>query len=200
MKPSPRRRSDQHIASAKAPKPDFRAPCAGGKSARSRAKKMCLVAALVLCATACTIERFPHLYPANAAASTTGVLTAGLVGHGSLHGTMEITMPDGEELQGEYSIVAGGSVSVGNAFGAANSLGGPSSASATSFGLAMGGSGKGQASLFGNHGTFIFRTLGACFRRNIRWQVSPCGSGSPRRCPACRRFRRPPSAARSERG
>jgi hypothetical protein len=66
---------------------------------------------------------------------------------------MEMTLPDGEALQGEYSVVAGDSLSVGNAFGTAYGLGDASSVSATSMCLKMAGSGAGQASLFGNRGT-----------------------------------------------
>jgi len=105
----------------------------------------------LLSATACTVVRSPHLYPSDEIASKTGVLEAQMVGHGNLHGTLELTMPDGELLQGEYSIVAGGAVGVGNAYA--------SSGSASGFGtfssIAMAGSGNGMASLYGNRGTSL---------------------------------------------
>ena len=66
---------------------------------------------------------------------------------------MEMSLPDGEALQGEYSIVAGGAVSFGSASGTAYGRGGFSSISGTSTGFMMAGSGQGQASAFGNRGT-----------------------------------------------
>lgn len=68
---------------------------------------------------------------------------------------MDIAMPDGEALQGEYSIVAGGSVNFGSVFGTVYGRGGLSSVSGTSTGFAMAGSGEGHASLFGNRGTSV---------------------------------------------
>ncbi len=114
-----------------------------------------LMMALSLGIAGCTIERSPHFYPANDAASKTGTLQGHLVGHGQLHGTAEVVMPDGESLQGEYSIVAGGSVSFGNIFGTIYGRGGPLIGTGTSSGITMAGSGEGQASLFGNRGTSL---------------------------------------------
>jgi hypothetical protein len=114
-----------------------------------------LVIAISFGAIGCTIERSPHLYPANAAASTTGVLEGHFVGHGNLHGTAEIAMPDGEILQGEYSIVSGGSANFGSIFGTVYGRGGATTASATSVGLSMDASGQGEATLFGKNGTSI---------------------------------------------
>jgi hypothetical protein len=58
---------------------------------------------------ACTVERTTHLYPTNDAATQTGVLEGHFVGHGNLHGIADLSMPDGEILKGEYSIVPYGS-------------------------------------------------------------------------------------------
>jgi hypothetical protein len=101
-----------------------------------------LAAAALLGMAGCTIDRSPHLYPANDAASATGVLEAHFVGHGTLHGTAEMTMPDGEFLQGEYSIVSGGSVSFGSIFGTVYGRGGAVSGSGTSGGFSMDASGQ----------------------------------------------------------
>ena len=75
---------------------------------------------MFLTTTGCTIEREPHLYPINETASPTGVLEAKMLGHGQLHGTLEITTPGGELLRGEYSIVS----SFGNIFATAYGGGG----------------------------------------------------------------------------
>jgi hypothetical protein len=66
-----------------------------------------------------------------------------------------MTMPDGEFLQGEYSIVSGGSVSFGSIFGTVYGRGGSVSGSGTSSGFTMAGSGQGAASLYGNRGTSV---------------------------------------------
>jgi hypothetical protein len=84
------------------------------------------------------------------------------VDYGHLYGTAELTMPDGELLQGEYSIVAAGSISAssisasktaGVALGRAGCcwllVGG------TGGDAAMAGRGQGQALLYGNHGTSV---------------------------------------------
>ena len=128
-----------------------------GSPARNFARiRVALVAtASALGIASCTIERSPHLYPANDAASGTGVLEAHFVGHGTLHGTAEMTMPDGEFLQGEYSIVSGGSVSFGSIFGTVYGRGGSVSGSGTSGGFSMEASGQGAASLYGNRRTSV---------------------------------------------
>jgi hypothetical protein len=117
--------------------------------------RRCLPIGLLVGISGCTIERTPHLYPANAAASATGVLEAQFVGHGNLHGTAQLTMPDGEALQGEYSIVSGGSVSFGSIFSTVYGRGGSLSGTGISGGLAMDASGQGQASFYGTRGTSI---------------------------------------------
>jgi hypothetical protein len=58
------------------------------------------------------IERTTHFYPSNDYAASGGSLTGRILGHGNLHGIAEVTMPDGEFLEGEYSIVAGGSAGI----------------------------------------------------------------------------------------
>ena len=68
---------------------------------------------------------------------------------------LEITMPDGELLQGEYSIVFGGSVGFGSIFASAYGAGGASSATGFGTNVAISGSGQGSAILAGNRGTSI---------------------------------------------
>jgi hypothetical protein len=120
-------------------------------------KKLVVAAVLTTClgASGCTVVREPHLYPDNALAAKTGVLQGRFVGHGNLHGTMEVTMPDGELLQGEYSVVAGGAVTVGNTFASVSGGRGSLTGTGTGVGLAMAAGGQGQASLYGNRGTIV---------------------------------------------
>jgi hypothetical protein len=111
--------------------------------------------AAILGVAGCAIEREPHLYPINDVASPNGVLEAKMLGHGQLHGTLEITTPDGEHLQGEYSIVSGGSVGFGNIFATAYGAGGSASANGITTSVVMSGSGQGSAVLAGDRGTSI---------------------------------------------
>jgi hypothetical protein len=97
-------------------------------------------------AAGCMVERTPHLYPANDVASKTGVLQGLFVGHGTGHGTADITMADGEILRGEYTIVADGAVSFGSVFSTVYGSGSSSS-------IAMAGKGTGEAALAGDRGT-----------------------------------------------
>jgi hypothetical protein len=78
-------------------------------------KRLLLLATILVSGSACgviPIERTTHFYPSNDIASSSGTLTGRILGHGNLHGIAEVTMPDGEFLEGEYSIVAGGASGV----------------------------------------------------------------------------------------
>lgn len=118
-----------------------------------RLLKFSLLFAAPLWLAACTIERTPHLYPRNEVAASGGVVSGQFVGHGNLHGTAKFNMPDGEVLNGEYSIVADGEMHSGNGFASVYGASGPSSLTGSSFGYSMSGRGNGEASLFGNRGT-----------------------------------------------
>jgi hypothetical protein len=108
----------------------------------------------------CTVTRPIHLYPINPLPSDTLVLPGVIVGHGRGHGTAKITMPDGEILLGEYSIVLGGE-SMG--FGAIldsvyppndrKSAGGAYASVKMESGSIYSAPGKGSASLVGARGT-----------------------------------------------
>jgi hypothetical protein len=117
--------------------------------------KMRLIAGalMVLALSSCTIEREVHFYPVDLKGADSVVLTGRIVGHGQLHGIAEITMPDGEFLQGDYSIVAGGSMSFGSIFGSVYAPGGSASVSGTATNTSISGEGQGQAFLMGNRGT-----------------------------------------------
>jgi len=108
-----------------------------------------------LLTAACTISRDVNLYPTNEQATSDAgaVLHGKLVGHGQLRGTVEITMPDGELLQGEYSIVANGSMSFGSVFNTVYGSRGATTGSATSTNFSVAGQGQGVAALVGARGT-----------------------------------------------
>ena len=108
--------------------------------------------ALAAVLAACTVTRDVSLFPANGASGTT-VLHGQIVGHGEGHGIAQFTMPDGELLQGEYSIVFGGSIGFGAIFGSVYGPRGSASGSATTTNVSMQGEGQGSASLIGNRGT-----------------------------------------------
>jgi hypothetical protein len=108
----------------------------------------------------CTVTRSIHLYPINPIPSETPVLPGVIVGHGQGHGTAKITMPDGEILLGEYSIVFGDSMGFGAILDSVypSSDGKPAGGAYASVKVESGGSiysapGKGSASLVGPHGT-----------------------------------------------
>lgn len=106
-----------------------------------------------------TIARCESLYgstrrkPLTGTTAGTTVLHGDLVGHGQGHGTLKITMPDNELLQGEYSIVFGGSIGFGSVFGTVYGPRGAISGSSTSTSVSMEGEGQGSAALVGNNGT-----------------------------------------------
>lgn len=100
------------------------------------------------------IGRTPHLYPTNAAASQTGVLEAHMLGHGNLHGILDLSLPSGEPLIGEYSIVSDGSVGFGSVFSTVyGSSHGTAIGTGSAFSFPAGG--QGAASLYGTNGTTL---------------------------------------------
>jgi hypothetical protein len=108
-----------------------------------------LFAALLLL-SACSVERTPHLFPTNNAADMTGILEGHMAG--KLQGTMDVSMPDGEQVAGNYSIVPEGSVSIG--FGSIlTTVYGSHGAATRAFAFPAGG--QGVAALFGPRGTTL---------------------------------------------
>jgi len=110
---------------------------------------------LMFTAVGCTVTRPSHLYPNNETASGAKVLEGLFVGHGQGHGTAKVTMPDGEVLHGEYSIVFDGAVGFGSIFGTVYGSGGATSVSGTSSNITVAGKGQGSASLAGNQGASL---------------------------------------------
>jgi hypothetical protein len=94
-----------------------------------------------------------HLYPANADASATGVLEAHYKAYGTGHGEMEIPMPDGEVLKGEYSLVRQGAIGFGSILAAVSGPGGSAYGYGTATSYVIEGGSPGMASVFGTKGT-----------------------------------------------
>jgi hypothetical protein len=97
--------------------------------------------------------RSARLYPANDLARAGGVLSAQFIDSGTGHGPIEMTMPDGEVLKGEYSVVRGAAVQFGSIFESVYGPGGIATGTGTTSNYAMPGSSTGAASAFGNKGT-----------------------------------------------
>jgi hypothetical protein len=121
-----------------------------------RAVQITIVVALATnlfgCATA--QHGVAQFYPANQAAAALGVLNGEYVTNGRGNGSINITMPDGEILTGQYSIVQQGAVGFGSIYASVNNnFGG----SASGFGLSRASvletGSAGAASLFGNKRT-----------------------------------------------
>lgn len=110
---------------------------------------VCLAAGVALAGCA----RSARLYPANEAAIAGGVLKANFMAYGTGHGEIEITLPDGEEARGEYSIVRGGAIGFGSVYGSVYGPNGVASYSGNSTSMVMPGGSQGMASLFGSRGT-----------------------------------------------
>ena len=117
------------------------------------ATRTALTVVALFALSSCVIKRPLHLYPTGDKISDPVVLDGLFVGHGQGRGTARIDMPDGEVLQGEYSIVFGGAVGFGSIIGSVYGPNGSASASGTSANVSIAGKGEGEASLVGNRGT-----------------------------------------------
>jgi hypothetical protein len=108
------------------------------------ASKLVTAASAVLLLAGCTVtvERDTHFYPNNSVAEAGGVLSGHWVGHGHLHGVADVTMPNGEVLNGDYSIIPFG--------GASAVVGGPLGLVS---GESMSAGGSGEANMRGPNGT-----------------------------------------------
>jgi hypothetical protein len=101
-----------------------------------------------------------HLYPENDAATQIGVVTGKFVAHGTGHVNITAQMPDGENMQGEASILRGGEMG----FGISNASVYGSRAYANASGISIASeipeASGGQAALYGDRGTTIFCDFG----------------------------------------
>jgi len=110
-----------------------------------------LAAALL---TACAVQpQTAGLYPANDAAAASGVARAVFTPNGTGHGAIALTMPDGEVIQGEYSIVRGGVVGFGTIYGSVYGATSTASYSGGTTSYSMPGASQGVASGVGERAT-----------------------------------------------
>lgn len=125
------------------------------KSAKriTAAGRSALIVVLLFTLSSCVVKRPLHLYPTGDKISDPAVLQGLFVGHGQGRGTARIDMPDGEVLQGEYSIVFGGAVGFGSIIRSVYGSNGSATISGTSANVSVQGKGEGEASLVGNRGT-----------------------------------------------
>lgn len=99
------------------------------------------------------VVRSARLYPANDLARPGGVLSAQFIDSGTGHGLIEMTLPDGEVLTGEYTVVRGGAVQFGSIFESVYGPGGVATGTGTASTYSMAGSSPGTASAFGSKGS-----------------------------------------------
>lgn len=101
----------------------------------------------------CAIEREARLYPANDEAAPSGVLRAKFIEHGTGNGDVEIRLPDGEVLRGEYSVVYDTITGFGSILASVYGAGGSAAGAASSSGYSVRGRSQGTASVFGDRAT-----------------------------------------------
>ena len=90
----------------------------------------CTVVGALLLIAGCVIARDVQLYPDNAAVHALGPLHARIVGHGNLNGTATMGLPNGQLLEGRYSISHGGGFGVDSVYASVYGPGGSASRSA----------------------------------------------------------------------
>ena len=112
-----------------------------------------IVVMLMVVISGCAVQREARLYPSNESAKSKGVLVGKFLASGSGHGSLEVTLPDGELLNGEFSIVRGGSIGFGNIYGSVFGVGGSATYSGNATSYVVAGSSQGVASAFGSKGT-----------------------------------------------
>jgi hypothetical protein len=114
---------------------------------------VCIVIGTYLLVEGCVIARDVQMYPDNEAAHTLGPLHARIVGHGNLNGTATMSLPDGQLLQGRYSISHGGSMGVGSVYASVYGPGGSASGSGVQTSMSFSGQGFGEADMISPQGT-----------------------------------------------
>lgn len=111
------------------------------------------LAASFACASCAVPPTSARLYPENEAAAKTGVLEAKLSPADASNGRIDVSMPDGEILKGEYTVVREGASGFGTIFGSVYSPGASAFGSALSTNTITRNANKGIASAFGSAGT-----------------------------------------------
>lgn len=96
------------------------------------------------------------LYPANEVAQKTGVITAEITKYGVGSGPIKLSMPDGEILTGQYTVMVGGSTAYGSVFASAYGPGGMATANGTGMTMDIPNSSNGVANAAGPKGTTAY--------------------------------------------
>ena len=113
----------------------------------------CTVVGALLLIAGCVIARDVQLYPDNAAAHALGPLHARIVGHGNLNGTATMGLPNGQLLEGRYSISHGGGFGVDSVYASVYGPGGSASGSAVGTSTFVSGEVFGEADMMRPQGT-----------------------------------------------
>lgn len=113
------------------------------------------IVGLIGCAllvSACT--KTANMYPMNLApGEAVSVIKAKYKSYGIGHGSIAVTMPDGETLQGEYNVIDNTSLSFGSIYGSVYGSNGYAYASGGGMSVNTPGAQHGEAVLIGDRGT-----------------------------------------------
>ena len=96
------------------------------------------------------------LYPANDIAQKAGVITAEIKKYGMGSGPIKLTMPDGEILTGQYTVMVGGSTGFGSVYASVYGPEGARSGTGTSTMVNIPNSSPGVANAAGPKGTTVY--------------------------------------------
>jgi hypothetical protein len=110
---------------------------------------------LFMALTGCAMEQAARPYPENDTASAQAVVQARFIAQGTDTGLVEMMMPDGEALKGDYSMVRRGAIGFGSIVGSLFGPDGSTSASTFRGNYSIQGGSPGIASVFGSKGTHM---------------------------------------------
>lgn len=110
---------------------------------------------VAFCAVLAGCARNASLYPMNDQAAAGGALRAHFNADGTGHCHIQISTPDGEVLQGEYSMVRGAAVGFGTIYGSVYGSAGATAYRSQATSYAMAGGSPGTASASDDRGTSI---------------------------------------------
>jgi hypothetical protein len=97
----------------------------------------------------------PSAFPANEKARVAGNLRIKIVRYGTTSGPVTVWMPDGEVLQGRWSVIVGGAVGFGSTYASVYGSGGFASGSGFHSAMAVGLSAPGVADAVGPSGRTV---------------------------------------------
>ena len=114
-------------------------------------KKFAATLILLMALSVCAREA--HLYPVTSGKNGGSVLTLHFMSYGTGNGEVELPMPNGEVLRGEYSIVRNGTIGFGAIIGSVYGKNGSTSFAGVTPSYQMEGGSPGVASAVGPKGT-----------------------------------------------